>query len=57
MREQRQYSESFRHQALEKVLELPRFRGQFIALAIMKCFSKHSALNRIPRARTLCSAQ
>ncbi len=38
-------------------LELPRFRGQFIALAIMKCFSNHSASNRIPKARTLCSAQ
>ena len=38
-------------------LELPRFRGQFIALAVMKYFSNHSALNRIPKARALCSAR
>ena len=38
------------------VMELTRFRGQFIALAIMKCFSKHSASNRILKARAVRSA-
>lgn len=41
---------------LLKHLELPRFRGRFIACAIMKCFSNHSASNRIPKARAVRSA-
>ncbi len=38
-------------------LELPRFRGQFIACAIMKCFTNHSASNPIPKARAVRPAR
>ena len=45
-----------RSQTIVGTVELTRFRGQFIALAIMKCFSKHSASNRILKARAVRSA-
>ena len=36
-------------------LELPRFRGQFIACTIVKYFSNHSASIRISKARVFLS--
>ena len=44
------------HQRSDLVMELTRFRRQFIALAIMKCFSKHYASNRILKVRAVRSA-